>query len=267
MADNDLDKLLSHLNTQMTNLKDATPQAKGDCAHCHKPIVGPLIEASGRRYHPEHFVCKGCSKSLHGQDYFEPEGGVYCTKCYHSTLPTCAKCGQKVLERAVTLTEINKAWHPEHFTCAECSTPLEGADFYTENGQPYCPTHYHSKFSNSCVSCRKTIQGEIVTTPHGAHYHVGCFVCNGGGCGKKLGGIAYYEHNGKVFCENHYQAVALDKCPCGKPIQGQHVTGLGKKWHVEHFVCAHCNKQLVGLSYAEVESKPYCEACDAKLFP
>jgi len=200
-------------------------------------------------------------------DYYEPDGKAHCATCYHKQLPSCAKCGQKIVSRAITLNELNKAWHPEHFDCVECAGNLDGKEFYTQNGNLYCSNDYHSLFSLSCAECKKRIQGEAVTTPQKLHYHPACFLCHTGGCGKKLGGIPYYEYNGNVYCEVHYTAVATLHCPCGKQIQGQYVSALGKTWHPEHFVCQHCKKQLMGGVFAENDSKVYCVECDSKLFP
>jgi paxillin len=254
---------------KMGNLKGSNTNAvtHNVCSHCGKPITGPRIEASGKCYHPEHFVCMGCNRSLHGLDYYEPDGKAHCTTCYHKQLPSCVKCGQKILSRAVTLSEINKAWHPDHFTCAECEVNLEGIEFYTQNGSAYCAQDYHRLFSLNCAQCKKRIQGEVVTTRQKLHYHPACFLCHTSGCGRKLGGIPYYEHNNHVYCEAHYHAVATLHCPCGKTIQGQYVSALGKTWHPEHFVCYHCKKQLMGGVFAENDAQVYCADCDSKLFP
>jgi len=212
-------------------------------------------------------LCFVCHAPLHSADYYEPDGKVHCAECYHKKMPSCAKCHKEIVSRAVILNELHKAWHPEHFSCAECSVNLDGNEFYTQDGLPYCPKDYHKLFSLSCAQCKKIIQGEAVTTRQQLHYHPACFLCNSSGCNKKLGGIPYYEHNNRVYCESHYHSVASMRCPCGKPIQGQYVSALSKTWHPEHFVCTHCKKQLMGGVFAENESKVYCADCDAKLFP
>lgn len=33
---------------------------KGDCAGCDQAIVGPVVIAIGRMWHPEHFTCSQC---------------------------------------------------------------------------------------------------------------------------------------------------------------------------------------------------------------
>lgn len=264
-ADKALDNLLSNLNVQLANLSDPSFAPRNTCARCGKPILGALIEASAQKFHPEHFLCSVCNTSLHGQDYYEPGGAIHCVSCYHKKLPSCASCGGKISTKAITLDEIHKAWHPEHFACDVCKALLEGKDFYAHEGKVFCAKDYHNKFSVVCLGCNKQIQGELVTTSQKLHYHPACFLCNAPRCGKKLVGVPYYEHAGQVYCELHYRSTALKHCPCGNPILGQYVSALNKTWHPEHFVCGNCGKQL-STAYSENAGNVYCEECDTKLF-
>jgi LIM protein, putative len=38
---------------------------------------------------------------------------------------------------------------------------------------------------------------------------------------------------------------------CHRPIEERIVTALGKNWHVEHFVCARCEKPFLGHRHYE----------------
>jgi paxillin len=53
---------------------------------------------------------------------------------------------------------------------------------------------------------------------------------------------------------------------CNKPIVGQVVTALGKTWHMEHFTCTHCNRELATQNFFDRDGKPYCEADYHELF-
>ncbi|XP_067170967.1 transforming growth factor beta-1-induced transcript 1 protein [Apteryx mantelli] len=53
---------------------------------------------------------------------------------------------------------------------------------------------------------------------------------------------------------------------CQKPIAGQVVTALGCTWHPEHFVCAHCQRELGGSTFFEKDGAPYCERDYFQLF-
>ncbi|KAI8805398.1 paxillin [Cladochytrium replicatum] len=62
------------------------------CPTCKKPVVGRVINALGRRYHADHFVCTFCKKSLisNGEkgpgittsQFKEQQGKPYCNPCH-----------------------------------------------------------------------------------------------------------------------------------------------------------------------------------------
>ncbi|BFZ18320.1 hypothetical protein BsWGS_21359 [Bradybaena similaris] len=53
---------------------------------------------------------------------------------------------------------------------------------------------------------------------------------------------------------------------CQKPIVGQVIAALGRTWHVEHFVCAHCEEPLGTKNFYERDSLAYCETDYHHLF-
>ncbi|CAL1545825.1 unnamed protein product [Lymnaea stagnalis] len=53
---------------------------------------------------------------------------------------------------------------------------------------------------------------------------------------------------------------------CQKSIVGQVIAALGRTWHVEHFVCAHCEVPLGTRNFYERDSLAYCEADYHNLF-
>ncbi|KAG9510474.1 Paxillin, partial [Fragariocoptes setiger] len=46
---------------------------------------------------------------------------------------------------------------------------------------------------------------------------------------------------------------------CNGPIEGQVITALGRSYHREHFVCAHCGQELGTRNFFERDMLPYCE--------
>ena len=57
---------------------------KGVCGACEKPIVGQVVTALGRTWHPEHFTCFHCNQELGTQNFFERDGKPYCEHDYHA---------------------------------------------------------------------------------------------------------------------------------------------------------------------------------------
>lgn len=53
---------------------------------------------------------------------------------------------------------------------------------------------------------------------------------------------------------------------CRRPIEERVVTALGKHWHVEHFVCAKCEKPFLGHRHYEKRGLAYCEIHYHQLF-
>lgn len=72
---------------------------KGCCSGCEKPIVGQVITALGKTWHPEHFTCNHCSQELGTRNFFERDGFPYCEPDYHNLFsPRCAYCNGAILD-------------------------------------------------------------------------------------------------------------------------------------------------------------------------
>lgn len=53
---------------------------------------------------------------------------------------------------------------------------------------------------------------------------------------------------------------------CNQPVVGQVITALGKIWHIEHFMCAHCHETLGTKNFYERDGQAYCERDYHSLF-
>lgn len=52
------------------------------CGGCQKAITGRSVNAMGKNWHPEHFVCAFCVNPLGGGNYTEKQGKPYCAECH-----------------------------------------------------------------------------------------------------------------------------------------------------------------------------------------
>lgn len=93
----------------------ATPtDDPGSCAGCRQPLVpqrtsllGSLvpqstsyINALGRSWHPQCFLCTGCRKPLPGQFTVSETGEPYCQPCHQCAFhPRCGVCGDFLPEQ------------------------------------------------------------------------------------------------------------------------------------------------------------------------
>ncbi|XP_068203817.1 paxillin-like [Palaemon carinicauda] len=259
---NQLDCMLGSLATHMTEQGITTTQ-KGCCCACDKPIVGQVITALGKTWHPEHFTCSECNQELGTRNFFERDGKPYCEVDYHNLFsPRCAYCDGPILDKCVTA--LDKTWHPDHFFCAQCGNTFGEDGFHEKDGKPYCRNDYFNMFAPKCGGCNAPIMDNYISALN-AQWHPECFVCRD--CRQPFNGGSFFDHEGLPYCETHYHAKRGSLCAgCHKPITGRCITAMFRKFHPEHFVCSFCLKQLNKGTFKEQNDKPYCHGCFDKLF-
>ncbi|XP_071945349.1 paxillin-like isoform X2 [Antedon mediterranea] len=261
-SSNQLDSMLRHLDSDMSR-QGVNTVAKGHCAACNKPIVGQVVTALGKTFHPEHFTCSHCHQELGSCNFFEREGAAFCERDYHNLFsPRCGYCNGPILDKCVTA--LDKTWHPEHFFCAQCGRAFGEDGFHEKNGKAYCREDYFDMFAPKCGGCHRAIMENYMTALN-TQWHPECFVC--GECRMPFNGGSFFDHDGIPYCETHYHAVRGSLCAgCRMPVTGRCITAMGKKFHPEHFSCAYCLKQLNKGTFKEQNDKPYCHTCFTKLF-
>lgn len=93
-----LDSMLGSLQANM-NRQGVNTVQKGCCSACEKLIVGQVITALGKTWHPEHFTCNHCNQELGTRNFFERDGYPYCEPDYHNLFsPRCAYCNGAILD-------------------------------------------------------------------------------------------------------------------------------------------------------------------------
>jgi paxillin len=97
-----LDSMLGTLQSDMSR-HGVDTAAKGHCQACHKPIVGQVVTALGKTWHPEHFQCVHCGIELGTKNFFERDSEPYCETDYHNLFsPRCAYCNASILDVSQT---------------------------------------------------------------------------------------------------------------------------------------------------------------------
>ncbi|KAJ8395643.1 hypothetical protein AAFF_G00031240 [Aldrovandia affinis] len=259
---NKLDNMLGSLQSDLNRLGVQTV-AKGVCGACRKPIVGQVVTAMGRTWHPEHFVCTHCQEEIGSRNFFERDGQPYCEKDYHNLFsPRCFYCNGPILDKVVTA--LDRTWHPDHFFCAQCGAFFGPEGFHEKDGKAYCRKDYFNMFAPKCGGCARAILENYISALNSL-WHPECFVCRE--CFTPFVNGSFFEHEGQPYCEAHYHERRGSLCSgCQKPITGRCITAMAKKFHPEHFVCAFCLKQLNKGTFKEQNDKPYCQGCFVKLF-
>ncbi|MFH4977832.1 hypothetical protein AB6A40_004541 [Gnathostoma spinigerum] len=254
----------SQLDSMLGNLQDDISKhgistiPKGDCAQCGKPIVGQVVIALGKMWHPEHYVCCQCGEELGHRNFFERGGKAYCEADYHDMFsPRCAYCNGPIKDRCVTA--LGKTFHADHFVCDECGRSFGDEGFHERDGRAYCKADFSRMFAPRCNGCKNPIQNNFITAL-GTHWHPECFVCQE--CHLPFDAGSFYEYGGIPLCETHYHEKRGSLCAsCSRPISGRCVSAMGLKFHPEHFCCSYCQKQLNKGTFKEVDRKPFCHKC------
>uniref|UniRef100_A0A914VYC2 LIM zinc-binding domain-containing protein n=1 Tax=Plectus sambesii TaxID=2011161 RepID=A0A914VYC2_9BILA len=177
-----LDSMIGTLQSDMSKHGISTIP-KGDCAACGKTIIGQVVIALGKMWHPEHYVCSQCGEELGHRNFFERSGKAYCENDYHNLFsPRCAYCNGPIKD--------------------DCGVGFQGGSFFDHDGLPLCETHYHEKRGSLCSSCTKPISGRCVSAM-GQKFHPEHFVCSF--CRRQLNKGTFKEHDHKPFCHKCYE--------------------------------------------------------------
>uniref|UniRef100_A0A674BQ68 LIM domain-containing protein n=1 Tax=Salmo trutta TaxID=8032 RepID=A0A674BQ68_SALTR len=112
------------------------------CGACRRPIEGRVVNAMGKQWHVEHFVCSVCERSFQGHPYYECKGYAYCEWHFNMLFgDVCYHCN-RVIEGDV-VSALNKAWCVNCFSCATCNTKLTLKDKFVEvDLKPICKHCY-----------------------------------------------------------------------------------------------------------------------------
>ncbi|XP_070537718.1 LIM and senescent cell antigen-like-containing domain protein 1 isoform X1 [Ptychodera flava] len=245
----------------------AVPHAM--CTRCSDgfSVEEKMINCNGELWHEGCFVCAQCFRPFPDGMFFEFEGRKYCEHDFHVLFaPCCGRCGEFVIGRVIRA--MNMSWHPDCFMCQICATILSDTGFVKSRNRALCrPCHMRERAETSgkyvCYRCHTIIiEGHLKFQMETYHpYHFNCK-----NCGEELTADAR-EVRGELYCLRCHDKMGIPICgACRRPIEERVVHALGKTWHVEHFVCAKCEKPFLGHKHYERKGLAYCETHYNQLF-
>ncbi|KAG1313009.1 hypothetical protein G6F64_002573 [Rhizopus arrhizus] len=155
----------------------------GDYAMAQVILEGDqLVKALDGAFHPLCFTCWDCDAPVASSYLPHPtqQGQPLCERDYFKHLKlVCAECDEPLL--GTYIIALDKKYHPEHFTCSDCSTVFGPDDCYYEHDrQVYCHFHYSTRFAIACAGCNMAILKQYVEIERENsivdHWHPECYM-------------------------------------------------------------------------------------------
>ncbi|XP_018570926.1 protein prickle-like [Anoplophora glabripennis] len=122
-----------------------------------------------------------------------------------------------------------------------------------------------------CDTCEETMStGDICVFASRAGpntcWHPACFTCSV--CRELLVDLIYFYKEGRLYCGRHHAETIKPRCSaCDEIILADECTEAeGRAWHMKHFACSECERQLGGQRYIMREGRPYCLHCFDAMF-
>nr|KAF6495614.1 LIM zinc finger domain containing 2 [Rousettus aegyptiacus] len=253
----------------MTGSNMSNALANAVCQRCQARFTPAerIVNSNGELYHEHCFVCAQCFRPFPEGLFYEFEGRKYCEHDFQMLFaPCCGSCGEFIIGRVIKA--MNNNWHPGCFRCELCDVELADLGFVKNAGRHLCrPCHNREKAKglgkHICQRCHLVIEEQPLMFRSDA-YHPDHFSCTH--CRKELTSEAR-ELKGELYCLPCHDKMGVPICgACRRPIEGRVVNALGKQWHVEHFVCAKCEKPFLGHRHYEKKGLAYCETHYNQLF-
>ncbi|XP_042898366.1 protein prickle isoform X2 [Parasteatoda tepidariorum] len=117
-----------------------------------------------------------------------------------------------------------------------------------------------------CRNCDESIsRGDMAVFASRAgpnsSWHPGCFTCSV--CKELLVDLIYFFKDGKLYCGRHHAESLKPRCAaCDEIIFADECTEAeGRAWHMRHFCCFECDRQLGGERYVMRDGRPFCLHC------
>jgi len=158
-----------------------------------------------------------------------------------NTSKICISCGKVIKGQFVRA--LGEIYHLDCFRCIDCDEICVSKFFpLKEDGvtRPLCETDYFRRLDLICAKCGGALRGPHINALNKKYHleHFTCAVCNV----VFQPNASYYEHNGNIYCQNHYSALFAQRCGgCHTPVLRQLIevnknTDSQEQWHPECYM-------------------------------
>ncbi|XP_060012460.1 zyxin isoform X2 [Lagenorhynchus albirostris] len=162
---------------------------------------------------------------------------------------SCGRCHQPLARAQPAVRALGQLFHIACFTCHQCEQRLQGQQFYSLEGAPYCEGCYTDTLEK-CNACGQPITDRMLRAT-GRAYHPHCFTCVV--CACPLEGTAFIvDPASRPHCVPDYHRQYAPRCSvCTEPIMPEpgreetvRVVALDKNFHMKCYKCEDCGKPL-----------------------
>uniref|UniRef100_A0A8C3W135 Zyxin n=1 Tax=Catagonus wagneri TaxID=51154 RepID=A0A8C3W135_9CETA len=161
----------------------------------------------------------------------------------------CGRCHQPLARAQPAVRALGQLFHIACFTCHQCEQHLQGQQFYSLEGAPYCEGCYTDTLEK-CSTCGQPITDRMLRAT-GKAYHPQCFTCVV--CACPLEGTSFIvDQANRPHCVPDYHKQYAPRCSvCTEPIMPEpgreetvRVVALDKNFHMKCYKCEDCGKPL-----------------------
>ncbi|XP_065795347.1 zyxin isoform X1 [Muntiacus reevesi] len=162
---------------------------------------------------------------------------------------SCGRCHQPLARSQPAVRALGQLFHITCFTCRQCEQQLQGQQFYSLEGAPYCEGCYTDTLEK-CNTCGQPITDRMLRAT-GKAYHPQCFTCVV--CACPLEGTSFIvDQANRPHCVPDYHKQYAPRCSvCAEPIMPEpgreetvRVVALDKNFHMKCYKCEDCGKPL-----------------------
>ncbi|XP_055447161.1 zyxin [Bubalus kerabau] len=162
---------------------------------------------------------------------------------------SCGRCHQPLARSQPAVRALGQLFHITCFTCRQCEQQLQGQQFYSLEGAPYCEGCYTDTLEK-CSTCGQPITDRMLRAT-GKAYHPQCFTCVV--CACPLEGTSFIvDQANRPHCVPDYHKQYAPRCSvCAEPIMPEpgreetvRVVALDKNFHMKCYKCEDCGKPL-----------------------